>query len=85
MFTPGFDLLGDHKMRYQAFLREAQQHRLVQEALKAQPRRANSLSKFLVIIGKWLVLVGGSLEKHFDCLPQTEAHLAYNSSSYNGC
>jgi hypothetical protein len=81
MFTPGFDPMRFDKIRQQEFMREAQQYRLVQEALRARPRKVSMISKMLVLVGKWFVSVGASLERRFGDSPQAEAYLVYNPAS----
>ena len=85
MFTPGLETVHYQKMRQQELMQEAQQYRLITMALKARPQKINPFFRVLVVIGKGLVLVGERLEVKFDGSPQTEAHLAYNSSSSHGC
>ena len=81
MFTPGLDPLHDHQIRYRELRREAQNHHLVQEALRAKPRRINWISRMFAMIGKWLVRLGTSLEKGYSASSQVEPKLLYNPSS----
>jgi hypothetical protein len=85
MLIPGFDPMSYHRIRHQEFMREAQQFSLLQEALRAKPRKVKMSSKILVLVGKWFVFLGTRLERRFSCSPQTEAYLVYNPSSSVDC
>ena len=69
MFTPGVDHMRFYKIRQQELLQEAQQSRLVKEALAARPRRG---AKILATIGNVLVSFGSSLEARYRPCPQIE-------------
>ena len=84
MFTPGFDPILYHKVRYQELWREAQDFRLVQEVLRARPQEVNLVSRLIVEFGKWLVMLGTGMEKRYSVSSQPESHLRYNSSLYKG-
>lgn len=85
MFTPGFDPIHYHRVRYQELWREAQHFRLVQEALRARPQKANLVSRMIVVFGKGLVMLGTGMEKRYGISPQPEPNLLYNPSSSKGC
>lgn len=70
MFTHGFDLMRYHEAKYQQLLQEAQQYRLVQEALRARPSKARSLSNLLAFLGSLLVDLGADLQKRYGTSPQ---------------
>lgn len=73
MFSLNVDPMLYHKERLEELRREAQQHRLAQEARNARPSRANRLSRFLVVFGNTLVELGASLEKRHSSSPQIDA------------
>jgi len=82
MFTPGFDPTHSHKVRQEELIREAQHFRLVQEALRARPRKANLISNLIILLGQGLVIMGKGMERRYRISPQPESHLRYNPSSY---
>ena len=75
MFSLNVDPMLYHKERLEELRQEARQHRLVKEALKAQPPRALWLSRFLVVFGNKLAELGASLEKRRSSAPQVDAQL----------
>lgn len=75
MFSLNVDPMLYHKERFEELRREAQQHRLVQDARNVRPSRANRLSRFLVVFGNTLVELGASLEKRHSSLPQIDAQM----------
>ena len=75
MFSLNVDPMLYHNGRLEELRREAQQHRLAQDARNARPSRANRLSRFLVVFGNTLVELGDSLEKRHSSLPQIDAQM----------
>ena len=81
MITQGLDPIRYHEARYQQLLREAQQYRLVQEALKARPPKARSFSNLLAALGSRLVDLGAGLEKRYGTPPQAVVPLKPQSDN----
>ena len=79
MFTPGLDPIWFTKQRHQELLSEAQQWRLVREALEVgKPKHRNS-SKILAFIGNKLATFGASLEERYSVQPHSESSLNQRS------
>ena len=81
MNIAGLDPIRYHETKYQELLREAQQHRLVQEALKARPPKARISYNFLAVLGRKLVHLGAGLEKRYGAPPPAMAPLKQGANS----
>jgi len=81
MTTLGFDPIKYHEARYQQLLEEAQQYRLVQEALRARQPKARGTSNILAVLGSKLVDLGAALEKRYAAPPPAIVQLNPRSNS----
>jgi len=81
MSTAGLDPIRFHQAKYQQLLREAQQHRLVQEALKARPPKALISYNFLAVLCSKLARLGAVLEKRYGAPPPAMAPLKQGANS----
>ena len=81
MNLAGLDPTRYHETKYQQLLREAQQHRLVQEALKARPPKTRISYNFLAVLGSKLAHLGAFMEKRYGAPPPAMTPLKQQSNS----
>ena len=81
MYTAVIDPMKYHEAKYQQLLREAQQYRLAQEALKARPPKDWFFSDILAVLGGKLKDLGAGLEKRYGTSPPAMVQLKKQSNS----
>ena len=71
MFLPNDHLMRQiMNSRYEEFLKEAENYRLLKLATQGKPKRERFYTKALVIFGRKLVDWGERLERRYDPAPQ---------------